>query len=76
MKQQTAPATRRGRTLCEDALPPNFVRHAYTLAIRRSARDAHRSVCDRDPAECATCREHARAIAEAKWALNHAIDPA
>ncbi len=76
MKQRPAPATRRGRTLCEDAFPPHFVRHAYTLAIRRSTRDAHRSVCDRDPVEYATCREHARAIAEAKWALNHAIDPA
>jgi len=75
MKQQAAPATRRGRSLPDDAFPPEFVRHAYTLAIRRAARDAHRSVCDRDAVECATCQDHARAIADAKWALNHAKDP-
>jgi len=30
--------------LPDDALPPEFVRRAYTLAIRRAARDAHRAV--------------------------------
>jgi hypothetical protein len=75
MKQQAAPATRRGRGLPDDAFPPEFVRHAYTLAIRRAARDAHRSVCDRDAVECASCRDHAHGIADAKWALNHPSDP-
>ncbi len=72
MKRQAVPVTRRDRALPEDALSPEFVRRAYTLAIRRAARDAHRSVCNRDAVDCATCCEHAAAIAEAKWALNHA----
>jgi hypothetical protein len=67
---------RRGRDPSDDAFPPEFVRHAYTLAIRRAARDAHRGVCGRDTVECAMCQEHARAIADAKWALNHPSDPA
>jgi len=76
MKQQAAPATRRGRALSDDDLPPDFVRSACMLAIRRAARDAHRTVCNHDAVECDSCREHASAIAEAKWALNHATDPA
>jgi len=44
------------------------------LAIRRAARDAHRTVCDRDTLECETCGEHAAAIAEAKRLLNHAAE--
>jgi len=72
MKRQTVPATRRDRALPEDALPPEFVRRAYTLAIRRAARDAHRAVCDRDAVDCTICCEHAAAIAEAKWEVNHA----
>ncbi len=71
MKRQAVPATRRDRALPEDALPPQFMRRAYTLAIRRAARDAHRSVCNRDAFDCAICCEHAAAIAKAKWALNH-----
>jgi len=74
MKQQAAPATRRGRALSDDYFPPEFVHHAFMLRIRRAARDAHRTVCDRDAVECDTCREHGAAIAEAKWALNHATD--
>jgi hypothetical protein len=72
MKHQTAPATRRGRPLPDDAFPAHFVRHAYMLAIRRAARDAHRSECDLDVVGCDICRERARAIAEAKRALNQA----
>ena len=76
MRRQAAPATRRGRAPFDDAFPPEFVRHAYPLAIRRAARDVHRGACDRDAVECAMCREHARAIADAKWALNHPNDTA
>jgi len=74
MKHQVAPASRRGRCLPDDEFPPEFMRNAYTLAIHRAARDAHRIACDRDAVECQVCRDHARAIANAKWALNHAID--
>ncbi len=72
MKRQAVPATCRDRALPGDALSTEFVGRAYTLAIRRAARDAHRAVCDRDAVGCAICCEHAAAIAEAKWALNHA----
>jgi len=71
MKQQAAPVPRRGRALFDDDFAPEFVRHAHMLAIRRAARDAHRSECGRDAVECDICREHAWAIAEAKYALNH-----
>jgi hypothetical protein len=71
MKRQAVPARNRDRALPEDALPPEFMRCAYTLAIRRAARDAHRAVCERAAVDCAICCEHAAAIAEAKWALNH-----
>ncbi len=74
MKQQAAPAHRRGRALLDDAFPPDFVRNAYMLAIRRAARDAHRTVCDRDVVECDACREHMQAIVEAKHALNYPRD--
>jgi hypothetical protein len=74
MKQQAAPATRRGRALSDEDVPPDFVRNAYMLAIRRAARDAHRTVCDRDTLECDICREHADAITDAKRVLNHAND--
>ncbi len=73
MKQQAASANRRGRPLSDDLFPPDFVRNAYMLAIRRAARDAHRAVCDRDIVECADCQDHVSAIAEAKWMLNNAI---
>jgi hypothetical protein len=70
MKQQAVPATRRGRALPDDEFPPDFVRCAYMLAIRRAGRDAHRTMCDRDAVECDACREHTQAIAEAKRALH------
>ncbi len=56
-------------TLLVDA--SDFHRATYMLAIRRAARDAHRSECDLDAVGCEVCREHARDIAEAKRALNH-----
>jgi len=71
MKQQAVPATRRGRALPDEDFPPEFVRNAYTLAMRRAARDAHRGFCDRDVVECDICRENAEAIADAKRRLNH-----
>lgn len=74
-RRQTVPAISRDRPLLNDAVPPDFLRRAYMLAIRRAARDAHRTACDRDAADCSTCCEHAAAIAEAKWALNHATPP-
>ncbi len=74
MKHEAAPAHRRGRPLLDDAFPPHFVRCAYMLAIRRAARDAHRTICDRDAVECDTCRELASAIAEANYLLNHRAD--
>ncbi len=74
MKQQAVPATRRGRALSDDDFPPDFVRCAYMFAIRRAARDAHRTVCDHDAVECDSCREHTQASAEAKRALNHGTD--
>jgi hypothetical protein len=46
-----------------------FLRAAYELAIRRAGRDAHRTGCVLDAAECPICREHAGRIAEAKAAL-------
>jgi len=76
MKQQAVPATCRGRSLPDEDFPPEFVRRAHMLAIQRAARDAHRTVCGRDTLECETCGELMAAIAEAKWALNHATDPA
>jgi len=62
MKHHAAPATRRGRALSDEDFPPDFVRSAYMLAIRRAARDAHRTVCDRDAVECDACREHTQAV--------------
>ncbi len=73
MKDEAAPVQRRGRLLPNDAFRTEFVRNAYTVAIRRAARDAHRSVCDRDADECDVCRELAQGIAEAKRALNHPV---
>jgi len=66
--KRLALAKRGNRSRSRAAFPPEFARRVYTVAIRRAARDAHR-VCDQDAGECATCQEHARAIAGAKWAL-------
>ena len=75
MKHQVAPASRRGRALLDDDFAPEFVRNVHMLAIRRGARDAHRELCDRDAVECEACSGHTRAIANAKWSLNHGVDP-
>ncbi len=74
MKQQAVPAHRRGRPLPNEAFPEEFVRYAYMLAIRRAARDAHRSQCDRDAGDCESCRGHTETIAEAKRRLNHDVE--
>ena len=71
MKRQAAPAARRSRTPADDAASAEFMRNARALAIRKAARDAHRAECDVDAAECDVYHAHARAIAEAKWELNH-----
>ncbi len=75
MKHQAAPAMRRGRALSDEHFAPDFVRHAYILAIRRAADDAHQSVCDRDrdTVECDACREHTQLIKNAEHALNHSL---
>ena len=74
MKRQAAPAARRSRLPIDLDLSAVFVRHAFTLAIARAARDAHRSECELDAVECDACRAHARAIKDAKWELNHSHD--
>ena len=51
------------------AITLDFLDRAQRLAIRRAARDAHRTVCDRAIDECLTCMEHARSILEAKREL-------
>lgn len=73
MKHKSAPVARRP-VLTDIVFAPEFVRKAYTLVIRRAARNAHRIKCDRDVAECSICRDHARAIADAKWKFNHVTD--
>jgi len=61
------PARNRGTLL--RSISAEFLHAARELAIRGAARDAHRSDCDTDAFECATCRMHAQRIAEAKAAL-------
>lgn len=73
MNHKAAPAARRGRALTDDVFAPEFVRKGDMLAIRRAARDAHRTVCDRDAVECDVCRNHARDISQAKRALNQPV---
>lgn len=46
-----------------------FLHAAHELAIRRAARDAHRTECRIDALECSVCRAHALRIAEANAAL-------
>ncbi len=72
MKDEAASVRRRGRPLPDADFPPEFVRHAYMLAIRRAARDAHRSECDRGAPECVVCCELSRGVAQTKRALNPA----
>lgn len=70
MKQEAAPAQRRGRALPDQGSPPEFVHSAHILAIQLAARDAHRAVCNRDVVECDTCREYESAIRDAELALS------
>ena len=74
MERQAAPAARRSSLPSDFLISPAFVRHAHALAIARTARDAHRGLCELDAVECDACRAHARSIAHAKWKLNHLHD--
>ncbi len=56
----------RGRLI---GISAEFLHAARELAIRRAARDAHRSECQSDALECNVCRVHATRIADAKAAL-------
>lgn len=67
MSNKAASARGRGRFI--RGISAEFLHAARELAIRRAARDAHRSECDTDAFECAICRMHAARIAEAKAAL-------
>lgn len=67
MNNKAASARGRGRLI--RGISSKFLHAARELAIRRAARDAHRSECDADASECAICRMHAACIAEAKAAL-------
>jgi hypothetical protein len=66
MEEHAVPVSGRDRV---PGLTPEFVHAAYELAIRRAARDAHRSECRVDALECSICRAHAARIAEAKALL-------
>ena len=59
----------------QGGLGAQFLRAARELAIRRAARDAHRTECDTDAFECTICRMHAARIAEAKAALRRDAFP-
>lgn len=67
MKDKAASAQDWGRLI--RGISSSFLNAARELAIRRAARDAHRSECDTDALECAICRMHAARISEAKAAL-------
>lgn len=71
MKRQAVPATRRDRALPEEALPPALcIAHIHLRSdVRRVTRIASFTI--EDAVDCTICCEHAAAIAEAKWALNH-----
>ena len=56
----------RGRLI---GISAEFLHAAREVALRRAARDAHRSECDTDALECSICRMHAARIADAKAAL-------
>ena len=51
------------------SISAEFLHAARELAIRRAAREAHRSECESDALECNVCRVHATRIADAKAAL-------
>jgi hypothetical protein len=67
MEERAVPASLRDRPIPGATVA--FFRAAQELAIRRAARDAHRSDCRDDPLECSICRAHVARIAEAKAAL-------
>ncbi len=67
MKNKAASAQGRGRLT--RTITADFLHAARELAIRRAARDAHRTECETDAFECTVCRMHAARIAEAKAAL-------
>lgn len=67
MERRAAPVTSRGRLF--PGISAEFLHSAQGLAIRRAARDAHRSECSLDAVECSICRMHAARIAEAKATL-------
>lgn len=67
MRAYVVPANRRDHPLHVVSIA--FLCAAQELAIRRAARDAHRSECSIDAFDCNTCRMHAACIAEAKAAL-------
>jgi hypothetical protein len=71
MKNKAASARGRGRLI--PTISAAFLHAARELAIRRAARDAHRTECDADAFECPICRTHAARIAEAKAALRHDV---
>ena len=66
MEERAVPVSSRDRV---PGISPAFLYAAHELAIRRAARDAHRSECNIDALECSACRAHAARIAEAKAAL-------
>jgi hypothetical protein len=66
MTNKAVAVQRRGRLF---GISAEFLHAARELAIRRAARDAHRSECDTDALECSICRVHATRIADAKTAL-------
>ena len=70
MSGSAASALRRGRVSRNDEVTLAFLERAQRLAIRRAARDAHRAGCPLDAFDCPICQGHARAIADAKRALN------
>jgi hypothetical protein len=57
------------------SISSEFLHAARELAIRRAARDAHRTECDADAFECSICRMHAASIADAKSALRRDAFP-
>ena len=67
MKDKAVSAPVRGRLI--RSISAEFLHAARELAIRRAARDAHRTECETDAFECTICRMHAARIAEAKAAL-------
>jgi hypothetical protein len=67
INNEAASALGRGRLI--RTISAEFLHAARELAIRRAARDAHRTECHTDAFECSICRIHAVRIAEAKAAL-------